>query len=99
MIFDMTASSQGNSYLRLYRLSPSKSKSLSMPYMHERSPIFDQLPFFQMNDPLRPLGGAGVVGDDDDRFFQSSLQFRQQIENLIGGLGVQVAGRFVGDDQ
>ena len=52
-----------------------------------------------MQDAVGPGGGAGVVRDQDDRLVQAGAQLAQQVENLLGAFGVEVAGRFVGDDQ
>jgi hypothetical protein len=45
-----------------------------------------------MQQTMGPLGGARVVRHHDDGFLQSALQFHERVENLTGGLAVEVAG-------
>src|ERR1700682_785954 len=61
--------------------------------------LLDEAPFFEAQRAPGALGGTRVVSHHDDRLREASLQFAQKIENLFGRAGVEVAGRFVGDDQ
>ena len=45
------------------------------------------------------LGGADSCVTRMIVFCSVVLQFAQQIEDLVGALGVEIAGRLVGDDQ
>jgi hypothetical protein len=55
--------------------------------------------FLQMQEPLGALGGMRVVRHHNDGFVQVLAQHSEQVENLRRRLRVEVAGRFVGDDQ
>ncbi len=45
------------------------------------------------------LGGAGVVGDHHDGLAVLLVERRQQVEDLVAGLAVEVAGGLVGQQQ
>ena len=42
---------------------------------------------------------ARIVRHQDDRLAQAGLQHLQKVENLLGRVAVQIAGRLVGHDQ
>src|SRR5438045_3512232 len=60
---------------------------------------FDQSALLQVDDALGALGGARVVGDQQDGFAEPLLQFAHEVEDFLGRARVQVPGRLVGDDQ
>ena len=45
------------------------------------------------------LGRARIVGHQQNRLVQRLLQFVEQVQDFLGGPGVQVAGGLVGDNQ
>ena len=44
------------------------------------------------------LGELEIVGDEDQRRLPPPLQAEQQIDHLLAGLAVEIAGRLVGED-
>src|SRR6516162_4330491 len=60
---------------------------------------FHELAFLQVQDALCPLGRARIVRHQNDGFLQGLLQFDEQVQDFLGGAGIEVAGRLVGDDQ
>jgi hypothetical protein len=47
----------------------------------------------------RPLGGAGIVRDHDDRLLVLAVERLQQIQNLVARLAVEIACRLVAEEQ
>ncbi len=58
----------------------------------------DNLPIFEKDDSIRIRGGAGVVRDHDDRGVEGFAGIAQEFEDFCAGFGVEVARRFVGED-
>src|SRR5690606_14237050 len=44
------------------------------------------------------LRGSRVVRDHDDRLLELPIQALEQIQDLVGALAIEIAGRLVGDD-
>ena len=59
----------------------------------------DKLSFIQSQHAVGPRGGTRVVRDQNDRFVQTAPQLFQQVQNLLGAFGVEIAGRLIGHDQ
>ena len=59
----------------------------------------DELSLLQVDDALTALGGAGIVRHQQDRLVQPPAQLPHQIEDFFGRTRIQVARRFVGDDE
>src|SRR5271165_2630656 len=53
----------------------------------------------QEHDPVRVRGPARVVGHHDDRLAELGHRAPQEREQLRGGVGVEVAGGLVGEDE
>src|ERR1700733_2229701 len=51
----------------------------------------------QEDDPVRVRGAVRVMGDHDDRLAEFLYRLTQEREQFGGGVGVQVAGRLVGE--
>jgi hypothetical protein len=51
----------------------------------------------QVQDALGALGERGVVGDDDEGRALGSGQAHHRFEDFVGGVGVEIAGRLVGE--
>ena len=47
--------------------------------------------------PQRPAS-CEIVGDEDERRLAAALQAEQQVDHLLAGLAVEIAGRLVGQD-
>ena len=58
-----------------------------------------ELPLLEMQHVLRARGGVRVVRHHDDRLALLLVQRLQQIENLIARFAVQIARRFVAQQQ
>src|SRR5438128_1939597 len=69
------------------------------PRHRRRDAALDQPALLQVDDALCPRRRLGIVRYQEDRFIQSLLQLAQQVEDLVGAASVQVARRFVSDDQ
>src|SRR5205085_11452941 len=54
--------------------------------------IFAKHAFFQVLLRVRPMRGAGVVGDHDDGFAEFLVERLHQVQDFLGALGVEVAG-------
>ncbi len=52
-----------------------------------------------MKNSLGARRGPRVVRHEQNRLSQALLQLGQEIQNILGRAGIQVAGRFVGHDQ
>src|SRR3569832_189640 len=59
----------------------------------------NQNPFVEVTDGVGPLGGAGVVGDHDDRLGKFIAEPAEEVQHLFGGSLVEIAGRLVGDQE
>lgn len=59
----------------------------------------DQFSLFQMDAAGADGGGARIVRDHDNRFAGVAREGTENVENFGGGSGIQIAGRFVSDDQ
>ena len=62
-----------------------------------RRAVVGDAPVGEHEQPVGVGRGAGVVGDHDDRLAVLVDGAAQQREHLGGGVGVQVAGRLVGE--
>src|ERR687883_1530576 len=60
--------------------------------------VVDDLAVGEDEQPVGVGGGGRVVRDHDDRLAELVDGAAQQVEDLAGGLGVEVAGRLVGED-
>src|SRR5688572_21301248 len=52
----------------------------------------DQHALLEMQRPPRPIGGARIVRDHDNRLAVIAIQRLQEIEDLVAGLAIQIAG-------
>ena len=59
----------------------------------------DQRALLEVQRPLRPRGGVRVVRDHDDRLAVLAVERLQQVEDLVAGLAIEVAGRLVAQQQ
>ena len=50
-----------------------------------------------MQDRLGAFRRAAIVGDHDDGLIDLAVEAFQQLQNVLGGYAVEVAGGFVGD--
>src|SRR5262245_53847595 len=50
-------------------------------------------------DAVGPLSGAGVVSDEEDCLRERAAELFEEVENLLGGFCIEVAGWLVGDDK
>ena len=50
------------------------------------------------DDPVHELTNRGVVGYDDEGLLVLAVELQQEVEDLLGGIGVEVASGFVGPD-
>ena len=66
------------------------------PLFHERA-LFDRL--FQVQHAARPLGGVRIVRHHHDRLLEFLVEPLQQRQHFAGRLGVEIAGRLVGQQQ
>ncbi len=48
---------------------------------------------------MRGFRGSGIVGHHHDRFFVIRRQLAEQTEDLVAGFAIEVAGRFIRDDE
>jgi hypothetical protein len=55
-------------------------------------------PVKHAHDTAAPPGQLQIVRDKNKRGLAAALQAKQEIDHLLTGLGVEVAGRFVGED-
>src|SRR4051812_9421834 len=65
----------------------------------ERASIDDQFSFFEVNAARAEGGGFGIVRDHDDGFAGVAAEGAQDFQYFGGGSRIEIAGRFVGDDQ
>ncbi len=61
--------------------------------------VLGQHAFVQVQLPACHVRDPGVVRDDDDRLAEIAIQRHQQRHDFLRRMGVQVAGRFVGQQQ
>ena len=66
-------------------------------FMPPRSPA--STPLSRCSVRLRALGGVRIVGDHDDGLAVVAVERLQQIEDLVAGLAIEVAGRLVAEQQ
>ena len=52
-----------------------------------------------MERPPRPFGGVRIVRDHDDRLAVVAIERLQEVEDLVPGLAVEVAGRFITEQE
>ncbi len=52
----------------------------------------------QAHDAPGVIGDVGLVGDDDERM-TARVQFVEQMHDLLAGTRIEIARRFVGEDQ
>ena len=79
-------------------MTPKKSLD---EFVHYVPPFFffpDDLAVLQIKDALGKVGQLLVVGDHDDGV-APAVQSREDGDDLLAGLGIEVAGRLVGQDQ
>src|SRR2546427_11505431 len=70
-------------------LNPGRSRSLRGRRLAE------DLPVLNLEDPMGDVGHAGVVRHDDDRLLEPLVEAPKQVEDLLPGLRVEIAGRLV----
>ena len=51
---------------------------------------------FHPHDPVHALAHPGIVGDDDEGLVVLPVELHQEVHDIIGGLGIQIAGGLVG---
>ena len=56
-------------------------------------------PFSRCRMRSAASGRLGIVRHHQDRLVQAALQLDHQVQDFVGRLGVEIAGRLVGDDQ
>ena len=61
--------------------------------------VADELPLVEVEESARRAGGQRVVGDHHDRLLELAVELLEQVEDLLGAVAVEVAGRLVGDEQ
>src|SRR5690348_14300790 len=59
--------------------------------------VFDDAAVAERDRPLAAPCDAHVVGDDDDRRLQAAVKIADEREDLLARARVEVAGRFVGE--
>ena len=59
----------------------------------------DQLALVEVQHAVGAAGGPRIVRDQQDRLAERPAKLRQQVEDFVGGMGVQVAGGLVGHDE
>ena len=57
------------------------------------------VPFSRCSTAARALGGVRIVRHHDDRLLELGVQPLQQSQDLLARLGVEIAGRLVGEQQ
>src|SRR3989304_5051475 len=80
--------------------APTPTRSISSPWppsVGQRR--VGQLALVQVHRVRGVLGGLRVMGDHDDGLAMLPVELLQQAEDLLGGLAVEVAGRFVADQE
>ena len=58
----------------------------------------DELAVFHLVDPVAGFGHLGVVGDEEEGFALAVDEVGEEAEDAVGVGGVEVAGRFVGQE-
>ena len=66
-------------------------------FMRHRLPGQDAL--VEVQRAPRALGGVRIVGHHDDRLAVLAIERLQQVEDLVAGLAIEVAGRLVAEQQ
>src|SRR6478736_9422399 len=61
--------------------------------------LLDECPLLEMEDLLGARGGLRIVGDDQDRLSELVVQAAEERQDLLRALGVELAGRFVEEDE
>ena len=56
-------------------------------------------PFLEVQRPLRALGRVRIVRHHDDRLAVLAVERLQQVEDLVAGLAIEIAGRLVAEQQ
>ena len=64
--------------------------------LHACRASFHQHALVEVQRPLGALGGVRIVRDHDDRLAVIAVERLQQIEDLVAGLAIEIAGRLVG---
>ncbi len=62
------------------------------------SVVCNYLPTFESNDPLRLLGEFDIVGHQDKCGASTGVQVEEQAHDVLTGLGIQIAGWFIGEE-
>jgi hypothetical protein len=60
---------------------------------------FEEFAFVEVDEAGGGGRAVGVVGDHEDGFVELAIQALKKFEDVFGALGVEVAGRFVGEDE
>jgi hypothetical protein len=60
---------------------------------------FHELPLLEVQRALGAFGRARIVRHHHDRLAVIAVERLQQVEDLVAGLAIEVAGRFVGQQQ
>ena len=61
--------------------------------------VADEPTAFEVQRPRRDPSRARIVRDHDERLAERPIELLQQVEDLFAGLGVEIAGRLIGEDQ
>src|SRR4030095_12164671 len=59
----------------------------------------DQPAFLEMDEPRGTARGLGIVRHHDDGLAELTIEPFEQIENLLRGVAIEIAGGLVGHDQ
>ena len=70
---------------------------LYVPFSLGRSLVHDP-PVLDPHDPVRLLGDIGIVGDHDDSLVEFPAGHFEKADHIIAGLGVQVSGGLISQD-
>ena len=67
--------------------------------LHALHRFLDEQALLEVQRAPRALGGVRVVRDHDDRLAVLAVERLQQVEDLVAGLAIEVAGRLVAEQQ
>ena len=60
--------------------------------------VFDDLAVAHGDDAVGGFGDGGVVGDEDHGVFALMMDAAEEVHDLGGVLGIEVAGGFIGEE-